>query len=175
MEGGFSFKHFANWFVILTMNESVRLSSKVIPAICPRMLALNPLRTRGFSRIFMSSLMVLLARSKTDRYFFDGVVTLCPSWDFIDQTRIFLDRHVLCKTGSIVNMRALRDIVAILQVLQSSSLDFETLLETTEGQALVRLIKSIGPYQESTRGKRPAVLVIPPVKNGGLGGCIRSF
>jgi len=55
--------------VVLTMNESARLSSKVIAAICANMFALNRFKTLGFSSILMSSLMVLLARSDADRSF----------------------------------------------------------------------------------------------------------
>ena len=76
--GGLSSRHFANWLVILTMNESARLSSKVIPAIWPSMLDLKPFKTRGFSRILISSLMVLLARSEADRIFLMVLYRLDP-------------------------------------------------------------------------------------------------
>lgn len=45
------------------------MSSRVIAAICPRILALSLLRTRGFSRILISSLIVLLARSEAERIY----------------------------------------------------------------------------------------------------------
>ena len=38
-------------------------------AICARILALEPLRTLGLTRIFKSSFMVLLDRSEADRIF----------------------------------------------------------------------------------------------------------
>ena len=60
------------------MNESARLSSKVIPAIWPRMLDLKRFKTRGFSRILMSSLRVLLARSAADRNFLMVLYRLDP-------------------------------------------------------------------------------------------------
>ena len=82
MEGGLSFKHFANWFVILAMNESARLSSKVIPAICPRMLDLKPFKTRGLSRILISSLYGTVGAFSSGPQILDGVVTLCPSRNF---------------------------------------------------------------------------------------------
>ena len=99
----------------------------------------------------------------------DGVVTLRPSRNFIDQTRILLDGHVLGKTGSVENMRTLGDIVTILKVFQCGFSELETLLEATEGQPSMRLVKSVGPCQESTGRKRPSILIIPPVENGGFG------
>jgi len=48
---------------------------------------------------------------------------------------------VLGKTGSIENMRTLGDIVAVLKVFQSGFSELETLLEATEGQASMRLVK----------------------------------
>ena len=78
MEGDFSFSlilglsvslNFVNRPVILTIKEKARFSSKVIPDIWPRMLALNPSMMRGFSRILISSLIVPLTRSEADRIF----------------------------------------------------------------------------------------------------------
>ena len=45
----------------------------------------------------------------------------------------------------------------------------ETLLEATEGQPSMRLVKSVGPCQESTGRKRPSILIIPPFENGSFG------
>jgi len=78
MEGGFSFSlmlglfvrwSFLNRFVVLTIKEKVRLSSKTMAAICARILDLDALRTLGLSRILRSSLMVLLDRSDAERIF----------------------------------------------------------------------------------------------------------
>ena len=56
--------------MILTIKEKARLSRKTIPAICAKMLALEPLRTFGFSSILSTSFMVLFERSEADRIFF---------------------------------------------------------------------------------------------------------
>ena len=51
------------------IKEKARLSSKAIAAICARMLALEPLRTLGLSKILRFSFMVLLERSEAGRIF----------------------------------------------------------------------------------------------------------
>ena len=60
-------------------------------------------------------------------------------------------------------MRALGDIVDGLKIFQSGFVEFEALLETTKGQPLMLLIKSIGPCQKSTGSKGPAIDVIEPI------------
>ena len=42
-------------------------------------------------------------------------------------------------------MRALGDVVDGLKILECGLIELETLLKTTKGQPLIRLIKSIGP------------------------------
>jgi len=55
--------------VVLTIKEKPRDRSKAIAAIWASMLALVALRILGLSRIWMSSLRVLLARSEAERIF----------------------------------------------------------------------------------------------------------
>ena len=74
----------------------------------------EPVEDAWFFKDFDVFLDSAVGTLRSGSHFLDGVVTYRPSRNFIDQTRIFLDRHVLCKTGSIENMRALGDIVAIL-------------------------------------------------------------
>lgn len=76
--GGMGSRHLANFMVVLTTNESARLSNRVMPAIWARMLALKWFRTLGFSSILISSLIVLLARSEADRRFLMTLYRLDP-------------------------------------------------------------------------------------------------
>ena len=48
-------------------------------------------------------------------------------------------------------------------------LEFETLLKATKSEALMFLVKAIGPGKEATRCEGPALLVIASAKEGLFG------
>ena len=45
-------------------------------------------------------------------FFFEGIITFGSSGDFIYQSRMLFEVHMLCKTGLVFEVRTLRDIVA---------------------------------------------------------------
>ena len=59
--------------MILTIKEKALLIRRAMVASCPRMLALCSLRILGLSRIFRSSLRVLLVRSEAERNFLNAL------------------------------------------------------------------------------------------------------
>ena len=90
---------------------------------------------------------------------FNDLVPFGSSGDFIDETRIILDVHVLCKSGSIVKVSALRDIVLGIEIFEGVFVQFETTLKATKGK--MRPLRIVFP--------RPAHDSRPLAQRGAMG------